>query len=164
MWCIIIVWCILRESIKFQYLKTELFWPKSETPNNTGWIFISKHLHFYKEDVCSFLWEIITMRQCSLHNIYYSSRENCKHHEPVFLLPGFWKLYKVCQLPGWTVLRVSMSPRCARRGWHARVEIRRWEESVPAMPQKLHSRVRALFSSTWELALDFSCGANICLS
>lgn len=72
-----------------------------------------------------------------------------------FQPPGFWKLYEVCQLPGWTVLRVSLSPRRARRGRRAGVEIRRRDESVPAMPQELHSRVRALFSQpeSWHYLL-----------
>lgn len=84
--------------------------------------------------------------ECSLHNIYYYSQESCKHHDFFFLLSGSWKLYQVCQLQRWTVLCVSLSPRRARGGWHACVEICRWDESVPAMPQKLHSRVKALFS------------------
>ena len=39
-----------------------------------------------------------------------------------------------------------MPPGRARGGRHAGVEIRRRDESVPAMSQKLHSRVKALFS------------------
>ena len=121
----------------------------TKAPNVSIRIFRAKHLHLYEGDRRSMLLEIITMRHCGLHNIYYTSQESCKHKSVLFFFfqpPGFWKLYEVCQLPGWTVLRVSLSPGRARRGRRAGVEIRGRDESVPAMPQELHSRVRALFS------------------
>lgn len=84
--------------------------------------------------------------------------------QSLFSLSGFFKLHKVCQLPGWTVLCVSMSPRRARGGRHIGVEIRGREESLPAMPQKLHSRVKALLSRPENRHYSFFCVANICQS
>lgn len=116
-----------------------------------------KHLTFLRGflllNICTFMrkigaacFEKFLLWDSAVYIISASPQESCKHHNAfLFVRPGLWKLYKVCQLPGWTVLRGSMSPRRARGGRHAGVEIRRWHESVPAMPQKLHSRVKALF-------------------
>lgn len=92
-----------------------------------------------------------------VYTTFTTASQGCKHHEstffsfffPLFMLSGFCKLHQVCQLQRWTVLCVPLSPRCARRGRHTGVEVRRWDERVPAVPQKLHSRVRADWNWQW---------------
>lgn len=79
--------------LTYSYFKSQHLFARSvkknrsvptEAPNVSIRIFRAKHLHLYEGDGCSMLREIITMRHCGLHNIYYTSQESCKHKSVLF--------------------------------------------------------------------------------
>lgn len=72
-----------------------------------------------------------------------------------FILSGLWQLRKVCQLSRRPVLRGSMSPGRAGGGRRAGVEVQRSDESVQAVPQKLHPRVKSSLGWLKKLAPCF---------